>query len=190
MPKPRDYSLTFAIAGEREIKATGRYLYVLSTPSSDVFISIDGGSELQRGAGQAIFDAGGFSRVTVRSPVAQTVLLSISDDQQFDSRSNVALTVSANVTPGDDLDNGGDVSCAAGVATQVLAADPTRLAAIIKNPDTNTATMRVGKAGVTATSGFPLEPGASVTLAYTGAIYVFNPGGSAETVSAIAVLDV
>lgn len=97
MGAPRDYALTFAGAGEREVKATGKYLRVLATPSADVFVSVDGGSELQRAAGQGMHMPEGFSRVTIRTAVAQTVRISISDAAQDDTRNNVALTVGATV---------------------------------------------------------------------------------------------
>lgn len=188
MSKPRDFSLTFGGAGSQEINAAGRYLYVLSTPEAPVYIALDGGSELLRGAGQAIFDAEGFQRFSVRSTVAQTVLVSVSRDEQADSRSNVALEVTASVEPGNDIDNGGDVTCGADASTQVLAADPTRLAAVITNPVDNTDAVRVGGAGVDDESGLPLEPGESVTLATTAAIFIYSP--SDQTVSAVAVRSV
>lgn len=187
MREPRDFSLTFGGAGQREVKATGRHLRVLDTPSAEVFISIDAGSELQRGAGQAINVPDGFSRFMVRSTVAQTVRVTVSDVPQDDARSNVALNVSASVAPGDDLDNGGDVSVPATSSAQVIAASATRLAVIITNPEGNAAPVRVGKSGVGAASGIPLEPGDSVTLATTAAVHVYNTHSSAQDVCALGV---
>lgn len=188
MSGPRDFSLTFGGAGTREIRAAGKYLRVLATPSADVFIRIGGGSELQRGAGQGIYEPGGFDRFEVRSTVAQTVLVTLSDVPQDDSRSNVALSVSATVAPGADVGNGGDVAVPATSSAQVLAANLTRLAAIITNPTANTVAVRVGKAGVGAASGIPLDPGDSVTLATTSAIHVYNPHSGAQAVSALEVI--
>lgn len=188
MSGPRDFSLTFGGAGQQEIKASGRFLRVLATPVADVFLSIDGGSELQRGAGQQVHVPDGFRRFTVRSAVAQTVRVSSSETGQDDARSNVALSVSASVTPGADVGNGGDVAVPATSAAQVLAANLNRLAAIITNPTANTVAVRVGKAGVGAASGIPLDPGDSVTLATTSAISVYNPHSGAQTVSALEVI--
>ncbi len=188
MSGPRDFSLTFGGAAEREIKAAGRYLRVLATPTADVFISIDGGSELQRGAGQQVHVPAGFTRFSVRSAVAQTVRISTSETSQDDARSNVALSVSATVAPGADVGNGGDVSILAASSAQVLAANLNRLAAIITNLTANTVAVRVGKAGVGAASGIPLDPGDSVTLATTAAIHVYNPHSGAQTVSALEVI--
>lgn len=187
MAKPRDFALTFGGAGIQEVRAEGRYLYVLATPSADCFFELDRSGELERGAGQAIFDADGFSIVRVRSTVAQTVKFSVSLDAQADARSNVALNVSATVAPGADFDNGGDVAVPATSSAQVLAADANRLSALIINPPTNTETVRVGISGVAAASGIPLAPGESVELALTAAIFVYNPGAAPQTVSAAAV---
>lgn len=190
MSTPRDYSLTFTGAGSQEIKATGRHVRVYSTSvaGADVWLNIDG-TELKRRAGQGVNVGGaGFSRVTVRVAVACTVLICIADERQDDDQENVSVSVSATVGAGNTADNGGDVSILASSSAQVLAADATRLVAIITNPVTNTDQVRVGGAGVLATSGVPLEPGESVSLALTAAIHVFNAkAGGAQTVTAAAV---
>lgn len=104
-----------------------------------------------------------------------------------DARATVNATVNTTIAPGATLFDGGDVSCASGAATQLLALDATRSYAIITNPSTNTVTVRVGTSAVAATTGTPLEPGVSLPISTTAAIYAFQASGGAVTISASAV---
>lgn len=191
MSAPRQYTLTFGGAGSQEIKAQGLSCVILSVSSADVYLTIDSGSELKKGAGQGVNLGAGatpFNRFTVRSTVAQTVLVEVADVPQPDNQEAVAVSVTANVAAGNDLDNGGDVSVPATSSAVLLAADAGyRLAALIRNPSSNTETIRIGKTGVGAASGYPLEPGDAVAIAYDGAIYAYNPGATAQSVSALGI---
>lgn len=104
-----------------------------------------------------------------------------------DTRSTVNATVNTTIAPGASLFDGGDVACPNAAATQLLAADATRSYAIITNPSTNTATVRIGTSGVAAATGTPLEPGVSLPVSTTAAIYARNDSGGAVTISASAV---
>ena len=192
MSGPRDYTLTFTGAGLQEIKARGKFLRVMAAPSAALFISLNGGSELERLAGQSINVAEGeqFTVIRVRSTVAQTIRFNVSDVHQDDDQESVSVTVSATVDPGNTIDNGADVSCGATAATQVLAADLTRLVAQVTNLIGNTDAVRVGGVSVGAASGQPCEPGETIFLATTAAVYVYNPKASAQTVAASAVQEI
>lgn len=185
MARLRDYSITFAGAGEREFQAEGRYIRILETPAGDVFFTIDGSGEYKRGAGQQIAAVDGFRRIRVRSTVAQTVLFTVADEPQDDNRSNVALSVNATVAPGAILDNGGDVSVPGTSAADVMAGDPDTLSVTVTSLETNdpSAPLRVGTAGVGATSGHPLWPGDSITMATNATVRVYNPHSAAQTVA-------
>lgn len=124
--------------------------------------------ELESATGGAFLVLGGFGTVA-------------------DARSTVNANVSATVAAGASLFDGGDVACATGAATQLLALDATRSYAIITNPSTNTATVRIGTSGVGAASGAPLEPGVSMPISTTAAIYARNDSGGSVTISASAV---
>jgi len=100
-----------------------------------------------------------------------------------DARASVTANLTTNIAPGNTLPTGGDVSCAAGAATLLAALDATRLTITVSNPSGNSGTMRIGPAGVTATKGFLLEPGETVTIATTAAVYAWNTGVGAEDVS-------
>lgn len=189
MSEPRDFSLTFGGAGQREVKAVGRHLRVLDTPSAEVFISIDAGSELQRGAGQAINVPDGFSRFTVRSTVAQTVLVTVSDVPQDDSRSNVALSVSATVAGSTAATKKPVVSVPALGVLLLVAANPKRqsvrlaIAADAAGPVwySDSATQGANEGGL-------LEPGMIDYPASLSALYAYNP--HATLAVDVSVLDV
>ncbi len=104
-----------------------------------------------------------------------------------DARAVVNATVNTTIAPGASLFDGGDVSCASGVATLLLALDATRSYANVTNPSTNTATVRVGTSTVAAATGTPLEPGCTLPLSTTAAIYAFQASGGAVTIAAAAV---
>ena len=76
-----------------------------------------------------------------------------------------------------------DVSLAAGTTTQIVGADADRLCIIIANLATNTQTFRIGNASTSASTGIELAPGESIEIETTAAVYGYNPGGSAESVS-------
>lgn len=99
-----------------------------------------------------------------------------------DARTTANVTTTVNVAPGNTLPAGGDVVCTAGAATLLSALDATRLSITVSNPSTNSNTMRIGPAGVTASSGYLLEPGESLTLATTAAVYAWNTGVADESV--------
>jgi len=74
----------------------------------------------------------------------------------------------------------GTETAVSGVAVNVLAANPLRKTAVIQN--TGGANIRIGVAGVTATTGLRLVPGASAIYdspdVYQGDIFAIREGGS------------
>ncbi len=189
MGTPVDRAITFAGQGQQTVQLEGRFVRVLAADASGVTITPHPGSPLLRYAGQDV-DAGpaGFKAFDVAVTVASTVKLCVSDTRQADNQTAVNATVSATVSPGGTLDAGGDVSCANGAATQVLAGDANGLTAIVRSSDTNTyteGTVRLGGAGVTATSGIELNPGDAITIDTTAPIYAFNNSGAAVTLQVL-----
>lgn len=177
MGKPRDYEMTFAGAGEREIHATGKYVRVLDTPSADVFFSLDAGSELQRGAGQQIADSdpAGFTRVRVRTPVAQTVRFTVADVPQDDSRSNVALTVSATVAGATAVQAPPVVTVPPLASMPLVAANPDRIELRLALSAAAASHVWLGPLGVADEEGGLLEPGMIDYQATDAALYAYNP---------------
>ena len=70
-----------------------------------------------------------------------------------------------------------------GATTQIVEANANRLCVIITNLATNTQTFRIGDADAGASRGIELAPGESIEIETTAAVYGYNPGGSAESVS-------
>lgn len=64
-----------------------------------------------------------------------------------------------------------DVTLTAAVATVLAAANTGRKELLVKNPSSNTDTIRVGSGSVAASRGHPLEPGESIVLTVTAAVY-------------------
>jgi hypothetical protein len=193
MGTPLDFVFTFTGALKVPFAGRGRYVRVLDAPSADLFLSFDSqGMEIQRGAGQS-FDCGDFQFNTlfIRSTVAQTVRVSVSDQQQTDDRQNISATISATVDPGNTLETAADVSIAATSADVVFAGDANTRSVTVTSLDSNNAVIRVGELGsVGPTRGHPLYPGDSLTLATTQAIHAYNTGAAAQDLAVVAVKDV
>jgi hypothetical protein len=189
---PRDYVLTFAGAGEQVIHARGRHLRVLEAATAPVYVQIDGSGELYRRAGQGINVSAPFSKFTVRSTVAQSVRVCVSEERQDDDSESVAVSVTATVAPGDTLETVADVSIGAAASAVIVGADATRRVVIIKNLSSNTDAIRIGEAGgVGAARGHELEPGESIALATTSAVSAYNTkAGGAQSVSVVSIKDV
>lgn len=102
-----------------------------------------------------------------------------------DARATVNANLTVNTAPGNTVPVGGDVALVAGVATVLCALDATRLAATVTNPSSAAASVRVGPAGVGAANGFLLEPGESVTIATTAALYGYSAAGQTVSVGIV-----
>ncbi len=74
--------------------------------------------------------------------------------------------------------------------TLLLAAAPTRLYALITLPSDAVGPIRVGTAAVDGTHGTLIEPGMSVPIATTAALYAYQANGSAVTVVCASVREV
>jgi len=180
---PRDITHTFPGAGEVQHQIAGRYIRVIDA-TGDVFIRLGGGSEVRAGAGQGLDSSGRFTKFSLRSAIAQTVQVRISDTPQEDNTQTVTATVTASIAPGNTLDIGGDVSIPALSSATVLAGDATRLAAVINNISDQE--LRIGGAGVGAATGVPLKPGEEKVIATTAIIACYNP--HASVAKSVAVL--
>jgi len=107
-----------------------------------------------------------------------------------DARATSNVSVTATIAAGNTLDNGGDVTVANGAGSLLLAQDPLRNYASITSPSTNTGTVRIGNVGVGSNTGIPLEPGQTLSIGTTAAIYVRNDSGASQTLSAASVREV
>lgn len=127
-----------------------------------------------------------FSRVKLLSETTQTVILVLGYGKFNDARATLTATINATFQPGNTLAGVADVALTAATATAILAADATRLTAMIKNPSSNTASVRIGTTGSTgAAQGFELEPGESISIATTAAIVGYSVPGESVSVSVV-----
>lgn len=176
---------TFSGAGERRLQVRGRHV-LITAATDNVYVSFDDQSFLKRGKKSNINPGYEFTVVTIKSLVAQTVEFTVSDEKQDEGRDDVAVTTTASITPGNTFEGVADVALVAVTATQIIAADATRLGVIIKNPSSNTASVRIGASGsVGAAQGVELEPGESMPVATTAAVYGYSVPGESVSVSVV-----
>lgn len=166
----------------------GDYIHIHTAPVDDLIVRFDDGEPVPMPQGMGFRRY--YKKVSFTSGTGQTIRVLLGFGSVADARATANVSVTTNVAPGNTLDNGGDVSCPTGAATLLLSADPDQLYALVSNPSTNTGTIRVGTATVGAANGIPLEPGVTLPLATTAAIYARNDTGSSITISAIRVREV
>lgn len=94
-------------------------------------------------------------------------------------------SVTATISKPATIDTVADVALGAGAATQILPADATRQKAYICNLSTNAAVMRIGDVNVGAARGAEVQPGQSIPLEGTEAIYGYSVPGEAVAVTII-----
>ncbi len=173
----------------RRYEIPGDWFHVLTAPVADLYVRFDDGERVPFPQGVGIRRY--YQSFELESATGQNLVALAGFGSVVDGRASVTgLTLNTQIAPGNTLDDGGDVSCGATAATQLLAADADRMYALIKNPSTNTVTVRVGTSAVAAASGVPLEPGETLPLATTAAIYAYNPDAGAVTIAAASVKDV
>lgn len=183
--QPTDHVFTFAGAGSVRIPDSGKFVRVIEA-TDDVYIKLDDVStELKRGVKSQV-SSEGFENVVIRSLVAQTVRICISDQPQDEGRDDVVVNTTASITPGNTFAGAADVALAAAAATLIIASDADRLGVLIKNPSSNAASVRIGGlASVGAAQGIELEPGESIPIATTDAIYGYSVPGESVSVSVV-----
>ena len=168
----------------------GNFFEILSTTAGVTVTFLKNGSSIDETADGVLAgfssepertgDGIAFDTVRIHSATAQTIQVAVSRGRGRFNR----ISGSVSVDEGTAFNDFADVSATAGAATQVLADDTTRKGAIIYNGST-TVTLRVGGSTVTAARGHPIPPGNSFTVPGGGAVYVWNPGGAAVTVSGV-----
>lgn len=184
----RPIRVTLAANVPQRFQVAGDWIAAITAPVNDLTARFDNSEKvpLPQGLGFRRY----YGEIELESATGQTVVILAGYGSVSDSRANVTATLNVNIAPGNTIDDGADVATASGAATLLLPVDLTRLHAVICNPSTNTATVRIGSATVSATKGISLEPGESLEYDMTGAIYVFQNSGAAVTITAAAVRSV
>lgn len=184
----RPIRVTLAAGVPQRFQRSGDWIAAITAPVSDLTVRFDNSEKvpLPQGLGFRAY----YGEIELESATGQAVVVLAGFGSVSDSRANVTATLNVTLAAGNTIDDGADVATASGAATLLLPVDLTRLHAVICNPSTNTATVRIGSATVNATKGILVEPGETLTYEMTGAIYAFQNSGGAVTISAAAVRSV
>lgn len=166
----------------------GDYIHILLASVDDLKVRFDSGkpNSVHQGLGFRRY----YSDVSFESATGQEIEVLLGFGSVADGRATANVNVTTNIAPGNTFRLGGDIACADVSTTLLLAADPDRLYAVITNESSNTATVRIGPATVDADTGIPLEPGQSLPIGTTAAIYAWNGSGAPVTISAASVAEV
>lgn len=182
----RSYTVALTANQEMEFEIDGDF-YAVVDNTDEFTIAFDGSNRIAyatAGTGGEFTEA--YRRVTLNSPTTQTVVIVLGYGRFNDARASINATLNATFSPGNTFAGVADVALVAATATQILAADATRLTALIKNPSSNTASVRIGTTGSTgAAQGFELEPGESISIATTAAIVGYSVPGESVSVSVV-----
>jgi len=166
----------------------GDYVHVITAPVTDLTVRFDAGEKVP------MYEGVGFRRyyreIELESTTGQSVIVLAGFGSVFDGRATANVNVTATVAAGNTFNVGGDVATVSAAATLLLAADALRTYALIGNVSTNTVTVRIGPAAVAAATGIPLEPGETLSIATTAAIYGYQASGGAVTINAVSVRQV
>jgi hypothetical protein len=185
---PVDRTEIFTGAGSRTIALAGRFIRVLAADASGVTITPRPGSPLLRYVGQDVDAGAPFTAFDIEVTVASSVKVCVSDTRQADTNTNVTATVSATVSPAGTVAQPGDVVCANGAATQLIAGNANGLSVLVRSSVINTytdGTVRIGTTGVTAAQGVELNAGESITIDTTAPVYAYNNSGAVVTLQVL-----
>jgi len=183
-----DHSMTFGGTGSQSFQAVGRYLRIREA-DSDVYLTVDSGRELKRARGEQIDLGREGVKVVVRSLIAQTVVLIVSQNRQDDNRQAVDVAVSATVVGGNDNQHLPVVVIAAGASALIAAANSDRKTLRVSLPSSAAGFITIGKSGVAAATGGLLEPGITDYIDTQGALYGFNNNAVSVSVYSMEVND-
>jgi len=186
----RDYTLQAGI--QFQLMGSGSFFMIVES-EFDVDVDIlnkNSNTVTLRGIGEG-FSLGPmgqrFEGIKVRSVSAQTLKIAITDDEVAYSR--VTGRVDTQEVKASVFNTTPDVSVGAGLAAQVLAENLSRREALVSNLAVNASTIRVGGADTAAAEGIPVPPDRTITIAGTGALYVFNPDAGAQSVGLLEIED-
>lgn len=187
MAGPIDKSITFTAAGEQNIPAIGRHIRVLEA-SSDVYLGINNDSaDLKRRQGAEVSSVTEFKSIRVKSLIAQTVRLAISEIPQADDSKSVSVSATANIEPANALGNVNEVTVPAGGSNQLIGSDATRQAVRIAVDDEQPGPIHWAASGLTAIQGGWLGIGMVDYPETTAEITAYNRGTSDVVVSVVSM---
>jgi hypothetical protein len=142
------------------IEVPGNILGVLSSSGN---IEIDlGASKFTRAKQSLTAQVSEYHRVRVRSTTTQVIYLLLGYGEA--SLPDDLAGTQVDVATADTINQPGDVTLVASTATEIAAANGTQREVFIRADAANTGAVRVGTAGVTASTGIAIEPGEGMVL--------------------------
>ncbi len=181
--------VTLAAGVPQRFGVDGDYVHVITAPVTDLTVRFDNGEPVP------MYEGVGFRRyykeIELSSATGQSVIVLAGFGSVFDGRATANVNVTATVAAGNTFNSGADVSALHSARTLLLAADASRTYAVVCNSSSNTLSVRIGDSTVAAATGILLEPGESISIATTAAIYAYNADGATDvTINAASIRQV
>ncbi|MGF1609738.1 MAG: hypothetical protein ACFCUQ_10105 [Kiloniellales bacterium] len=127
-----------------------------------------------------------FNRLTFINTTVADIDIEVAFARGRVDDSRLSLSGSVNVATAANLADVADVALAAGVATQIAAANAVRKELVVSNLAGNAGVMRIGTSNVGAARGIELSPGQSVVLSTSAEVYGYSVPG--ESVGVLEVV--
>lgn len=174
-----DYSLTFSGAGERPIQAIGRFLRIREAQNA-VYIRYGSRSEIKREKGEQI-DFGDFyqknaaEQIIIRSLIAQTIELVVSDTPQSDNRTAVSMTTTTTIDSSNNTVDQPAVTVPATSSVQLIAGNVARLELELSVSSDEAGGVWVGGSTIANARGSLIEAGTSRVYGSDAEWWAYNP---------------
>jgi len=162
-------------------------MFAVITASSKLSLSFDESNtlkDMQQGMGGEFGSP--YNKVTIKTDVPQTIVLVLGFGRLNDSRSEASTgDTNISVDKANTIGNKGTVVIPAGQASQIIAANTTRLETRLNIKDTEPGGVYLGASGVTAATGGYLDVGQTEYMSGSFAIFAFNDNPDPVSVSVI-----
>lgn len=178
-------SFTVPANGSVEFVRTASFLTVLDA-SAAFEISFDNGPRSAMEAGLTLRTQDDFQRVEIINTTGSvlTVKVGLGRGDVRDSRLTLSGSIQADIVAPDVLTTGAPVAAANAAVTLLAAADANRREVLaVVDLSAGGAVYIGGDAAAAAGEGLPVQPGQSLTLTTSAAVYVRNDTGAAVNVS-------
>lgn len=181
----KDYALSVPAGGQQNFLIEGNEA-VLVSATGTLYIKFDDRSEtlFVQGFGyRARNGVSNYRKVSIinkgGAAVTGTVMLGYGEvrDQRLNVTAPLQIQTLGTISPT------ADVVIPAGGTAQIIAANAGRKKLVVTNKVSNTQILRIGDATTAAAVGLELPPGGVFSDAFTGALYAYNPGAAAESVT-------
>lgn len=183
----QDYSIPLAAGGSFTLSAVGNFVKCKSVGAT-IKLRIGDGPQVNLYSGRSFRMPAGlsFDRLEFMNDSGGSVTAVI-DVCQGEIYDDPVLTGDISIAPAAAISTAADVSITAASTVQVVAGNSSRRAVVVGNLSVNTQVMRIGDSNAGAARGAELSPGEKVTLETTAAVYAYNPGGAAESLSVMEI---